>query len=155
VLARGGAQAHAQQHLHPAALEHLLRGEAQALRHLGQHRLLRVHQLEAHLGGLDAGEVLEGAGDQLAQLSHRLHAREAAAGHHEGEERLLGLGVGLDVRQLQAAHHVVAQAHRIGHVFHRQRVLGDAGHVAEVGDLAQAEDEVIVRHRHQLEALAL
>ena len=49
---------------------------------------------------------------------------------------------------LEHVDHVVADAHRVGERLERQRVLGQAGDAAEVGDVAERENEVIERAAH-------
>ena len=70
-------------------------------------------------------------------------------------KRLLLGRVVLDVGEFEAAEDVVAEPEGVAEVLHGERVLGDAGHRRGVADLAEAEDEVVVRHLDQLAALAL
>src|SRR5262250_2058652 len=68
--------------------------------------LVRTHGAEAAGGGPN----------EVVQLGHRLHAREAATGHHERQERAAHGRVLLDVGLLQDVDEAVAQSQRVAKV---------------------------------------
>lgn len=70
---------------------------ARAVRHLGQDPVARLDEVERELGRRQLGVAAQEPGRQGQQLAERLHAREAAADHRDGQE-LGALGPGRETR---------------------------------------------------------
>ena len=112
-------------------------------------------EMDADLVLFDVGIIFERAADQLVDLGHGLHAREARAHDDEGEELLLDVGIDCHVRHLKAADDVGAQTVRVGQVLHGERVLGQAGEALEVHAHAERDHELVVTQLDRQTAEAL
>ncbi len=110
----------------------------------GQDAVGIFDEMDADLVLRDVGIIFQRAADQLVDLGHGLHAREARAHDDEGEELLLDLGLARHIRHFQAADDVGAQAVRVGEILHGERVLGQAGEALQVHAHAERDHELVV-----------
>ena len=120
-----------------------------------EHGVARMHQAKADVLHGDAAEAAQAFVQHLRQFAGRLDPGEAAAGDHEGQQRLLLGRVLLDVGKLETAEDMVSEPVRVAEVLQRQRVFADARHGGEVADLAEPEDELVIGNFGQGAALAL
>jgi len=103
-----------------------------------------VHQDDPHLLGRDVGVVGKHAADEVVERARQLGTREAAPGHHEGDQRAPPLRIQLAVGALENVDHVVADTDGVAQRLEVERVLLDALHAQVVRHRAQCQHQVVV-----------
>ena len=114
-----------------------------------------MHQDHADLARLDGRIASRDPPSEIVQLGYHLDAGESAARDHEGEQLLAQPRiVVLDGRFLDGADDAVAYLQGVLQVLEGKRVLGEPAQTAEIGDVAERQDEMIERQhvRVRLEA---
>ena len=135
-----------------AALGQLALGiEGKVGRQLGQDPTAAVEQDDAHRAPLDMAVGRADIAHEVVQLGRDLDPREAAAGHHEGQQLLAFGRVGHRLGALEHVEHVVADVQGVADGLDRHAVLRHARHPGQVGDVAQRDDQPVVL---QLELVA-
>src|SRR5262249_50967456 len=82
-------------------------------------------------------------------------AGETAAGDYEGEQLAAQVHVVIfDRRLFQGADDVIAQVQGVSQILERQRVFGQTRHAAKVCDVAEREDQIIIRNDVRVRAKA-
>ena len=90
---------------------------------------------------------------QVLELGRNFHAGRAAAHDDKRQERVAASRVGLVGRFLELGQGAVAEVERVAECPHTDRVLGHAGHRAEVGDAPERDHEGVVRDAEHFTAL--
>lgn len=128
-----------------AAAQHLQRGVAQLLAHLGHHLLGQVQQQEPHRARIKAHLPGRRVG-QRPQLRDQFGARVRRADHHDGAPGRRHPGIVLDVGQLQLFDEVVPQIQRLGGGLQPAGMPGQPGDVEQLGHRSGREHQPVPGH---------
>ena len=139
-----GVEECGQAHVDAAVAQLLQAVTGQLLGQLGQDSARALHQDEADVALLDAGDLGDGGADHVLQFRDRLDTGEAAADEDEGEEPTAPLGVPGAGGVIDAREHPVAQRQSLLDLFEPHGLFGQARDGQGADLRAESQDDVVV-----------
>ncbi len=143
-VARRGRDAGSEAHVHASSRQLPMGQPPQVVNEFGQDVVGHLEENHADVAALDAAVRSGHATDEVVELRCAFHAAEAASHDDEGEQGAFQRGIRLNRRLLQRVDRVVAEVERIAEVLEGQCMLAEARDSAQIGDIAEREDQVVI-----------
>src|SRR2546425_2368345 len=96
-------------------------------------------------GRIDVPKITGSGPYEVIEFRNSFDARESSAGNHEGEQGAPQFGVRFDISYFEAVNDPVSQHQRVAKILEWESMLREPRLADEVCDVANRNDEMIVR----------